>query len=292
MNDAEDILKTFKDENEKLVFNHVKVSDVREEIKSVYNGTYINPISTGIEKLDEHFNTFLGMLFLITGFPQSGKSELLRFIACNWVKSGRGKVCFFSPENETPILYTEIINSVRGNMDYKVAEDFVNEHFEILEINENNGLPEIKSMIDEMEEQSIRGYNFFIIDPMNWLTSTTYNGNGFEALRATLTFLKQFAKRTKSVVGYVEHPKTPIPNKDGSYPKANIFMVNGGTMHNNKIDGCLIMHRIKQIDNDGISVMSQSDHVIVEVAKLKFQKYLGTPNSVTLNYDWQTGNYY
>lgn len=292
MNDAQDILNEYRDQNEKLVFKHTRLSDYKEDIKRIYEGTYITPISTGLDHLDDHFNLFEGMLFLVTGFPGAGKSELLRFISCNWVKQQRGRVCVFSPESETPILITEKIASIRGGMDYKTAEHIVDENFVFLEIDENVGLPEIKAMIDEMERLNMEGCNFFIIDPMNWLTSTTYNANTFEALRATLTFLKQFAKRTKSVVGYVEHPKTPSPNKDGEYPRANIFMVNGGTMHNNKIDGCLILHRIKNKDQHGISIMSKSDPVVIEVAKLKFQKYLGTPNSVEVNYDWKTGNYY
>lgn len=223
----------------------------------------------------------------------SGKSEIIRFFAVNWTLNGNGKVCIFSPESDTPILMHEVINAIQstGTWNYDTASEFVDKYFTFLEINDNVGMPEIKSMIEEMESKEKDGFNFFIIDPMNWLTSSQYNGNTFEALRLTLTFLKQFAKRTKSVVGYVEHPKTPSPNREGEYPKANIFMVNGGTMHNNKIDACLIMHRQRSEDQYGIKTMTSSDLIVLEVAKLKMQKYLGTPDTIELNYDYRTGNY-
>jgi replicative DNA helicase len=291
MNDAESFLNEYREQNEKCVFRSSTTNDYSNELDQINNGQYIQPIRTGIDKLDHCFKFFAGMLFLITGFPQSGKSEIIRFFAVKWAMNGNGKICIFSPESDTPILIHEVIKAVQGNWSFDVAKKFVSERFIFLEITENVGMPEIKSMIDEMESKRKEGFNFFIIDPMNWLTSSQYNANTFEALRLTLTYLKQFAKRTRAVVGYVEHPKTPTPNRDGDYPKANIFMVNGGTMHNNKIDACLIMHRERNENEFGIKTMTDQDMVILEVAKLKFQKYLGTPDSVQLHYDWRSGNY-
>ena len=47
---------------------------------------------------------------------------------------------------------------------------------------------------------------------------------------------------------YVEHPKTPTPIR-GLIPKATAFSLAGGTMHFNKCDCMVVMHRIKDDEN-------------------------------------------
>jgi predicted ATP-dependent serine protease len=277
MNDFDFFSKEWSDQNKKLVFKASKASDYSDELKRIEDGTYIQPIQTGIPQVSPHFNMFYGMLVCFSGYPQAGKSEILRCISVNFVNMGYGKVCIFSPESDTPILISEVKKSFNGDIKR------VQENYTFLEIAEEVGMPEIKQMIDEMELQAKEGVKLFIIDPMNWLTSTMYTGNGFEALRLSLTYLKQFAKRTKTVVAYVEHPKTPSANKDGNYPDANVFMISGGTMHNNKCDAIIMMHRFR---TGGV------DDVVFEVAKLKFQRYLGIPEKVNIQYDWKSGMYY
>lgn len=278
MNDFDFFSEEWKKQNEKMAFKASKVSDYLPELKQINDGDYIQPIPIGIPQVAPHFNMFYGMLVCFSGYPQAGKSEILRCISVNFVNMGYGKCCIFSPESDTPLLISEVIKSFDG--DAKKVDDF----YTFLEISEEVGMPEIKQMIEEMERKAKQGHRLFIIDPMNWLTSTMYTGNGFEALRLSLTYLKQFAKRTKSIVAYVEHPKTPSPNKDGGYSDANVFMISGGVMHNNKCDAIIMMHRYK---TGGIE-----DDVVFEVAKLKFQRYLGTPEKVDIKYNWKNGMYY
>lgn len=294
MNDFEFFKKEHSAQNENLSFKGSTIEDSRDDIKAILDGTYIQPIQTGIYSLDGKFSMFYGMLLLITGFPQSGKSELSNFLACQHVINGRGKACIFSPESDSAILKTEIINTIKHilNCKWTEAKEYANERFIFLEIVDDVGMPEIKNMIEYFERLELEGFNMFIIDPMNWVTSSLYTNQGmFESLRLTLTYLKQFAKRSKSIMIYVEHPKTPIPNKDGSIPMCSVFSVNGGVMHNNKCDAVLILHRQRQIDDHGKGKSSNNDPVLLEVAKLKFQKYLGTPDNVMINFDFKTGIY-
>lgn len=297
MNDAQTFLAEYKTQNEQCHFKNTNADDYTEELGKIHDGTYIKPISTGIRRLDPHFNLFLGMLCLITGYSQSGKSELIKFITANWVLNGNGKVCIFSPESDTPILINEYIHACMNHLGQGWAEsrNLFNEYFTILEISDEIGMPDINFIIEEMSNARKSGYNFFVIDPLNWLTTTQYNANAFEAIRLTLTYLKQFAKRNseggKSVVCYVEHPKTPQPNKDGIYPKASIFSVNMGVMHNNKVDGALIIHREKKTNVFETDSMSEQDAVLIEVAKLKMQKYLGRPDTIEVSFNPETGEY-
>lgn len=294
MNDFDYFKKEHINLNANLAFQNKSIEDHKDDITAILNGDYINPINSGIKSLDPHFNMFWGMLLLVTGFPQSGKSELVNFLLSIHVCEKRGKVNIFSPESDTPILMTEITNTIKNllNCSWSNAQQYVIEWITFKEIQDSKGMPDIKDLIEDYELLSKDGYNMFIIDPMNWVTSSMYTNTGsFESLRLTLTAMKQFARKTKSIMIYVEHPKTPQPNKDGEYPKCSIFSVNGGTMHNNKVDGCLILHRQRQENMHGIAKSTESDPVICEVAKLKMQKYLGRPNSITLEYDFKTGIY-
>ena len=295
MNDFQFFKEEHQELNEQLNFIGKKVDDYEEDLQKIINKTYITPVTTGIAQLDPHFNMFMGMLFIVTGYPQSGKSEFLRFMACSYICNSRGKVAIFSPESDTPILMMDIITTIQAltKYSYQDSKKIANEYFEFIEIRDNKGMPDIQAMMDSFDDLNERGFNFFIIDPMNWVTSSLYTNQGaFESLRLTLTQLKQFAKRTKSIVAYVEHPKTPQPNREGEYPPCNIFSVNGGTMHNNKVDGAIILHRQKQEDEFGKRVSSQNDPVLCEIGKLKMQRYLGTPSNVVLKFDFKTGIYY
>lgn len=295
MNDFDNFADQWRQQNEKLNLETKRAEDYAAELEAVASGNYITPISTGLTCLDPYFNFFYGMLALFTGYGQSGKSEILKFFACVHVFMKRGRVAIFSPESETPILIDECIRTVcfLMNVDYKTGRKIVQEYFYFLVIAEEVGMPEVDDIIKESELLSKNhGVNFYTIDPMNWLTSSNYTNGMFEALRLTLTYLKQFAKRSRSIVTYVEHPKTPQMLKDGSYPPANWRMVNGGTMHFNKVDALVVMHRRKQVDPVTQSeIMSNSDDVIFDVQKLKMQRYLGHPRPVELSFNFKTGIY-
>lgn len=296
-NDFESFLQNKRTEqNEILDFVDSRLDDYKDDIKAIRDGTYIKPLSTGISGLDPMFKYHYGMLLLITGYPQSGKSELARFIMCNHVINHGDKVCMFSPESDTPILINDCSNTIHHitGMSLSEADKIVQEKFVFQEIRDSRGMPNIEQMNNHFRNLYEDGFKFFIIDPMNWVTSSLYtNANMVEALRLTLTALSQTAKRkdNKCVVAYVEHPKTPQPGKDGQIPKCTIFSTNGGAMHNNKVDGCLIAHRERYPDNQDIKISTDSDPVLLEVAKLKNQKYLGIPGSLKLHFDWKTGIY-
>lgn len=280
MNDAESfMLKELEKRNGNSNIVATTIQDYLSDLEAISRGEYIKPISTGLKSLDRAFNYFLGMLFIVSGYPQAGKGEFLRFLANNWVRFNNGKVCFFIPEDDIPLSIWDMKKT------YGFSNDYIWKHFAFLEIKDNYGMPTAEDILKESTGLTKKGFNYFVIDPMNWLTDNNALSIGYEKLRITLTDFKQFCKQTKSILAYVEHPNTPRPDRDGVYPKCTKYSVTGGLTHFKKVDGFIILHREKQLSEIGTEVMSVKDRVYVEIAKLKMQKFLGTPDTIEVGFD-------
>lgn len=292
MSDFHDFKDEWKELNDNCKIKVSKLSHYREKVELHRRRELIIPIKPPLRSLVEIFSFAWGRLYMFSGYPNSGKSEILRFLANHVALAHQCKCAAFVPEASVPVFFDEltILSRAMTHQDQSGADAYVEEYWRVLEVDE--GMPDVDELIEVMEELNKEGFRFFIIDPMNWVTSSNYTSGGFEALRLALTKLKQFAKRTDSIVTYVEHPKTPSPNRDGEYPKASVFAINGGVMHWNKCDCIVLMHRIREIDAQGNSVTSKSDQVEFEVAKMKDQKYLGYPGARTIGYKWETHEYY
>lgn len=287
MNDFDYFQKEWAKQNEKLGIKQVTIADVYEDIIKHRAGNYLVPIRTPLRSLANNFNFGKGRLTLWTGYPQSGKSEILRFLGFHYGLSQKCKVGIFTPESDTVIFLDEL--SIMAADFMSKSDDYLSENWTVLDI--QDGMPSIDDILNIMEDLVVKGHGFFIIDPMNWITSSNYTSSAFESLRLSLTQLKQFAKRTNTCVNYVEHPKTPQANRNGEYPRANTFMVNGGVMHWNKVDAVVIIHRIRNVGEYG-AISGREDKVEFEVAKQKVQRIYGYPGTVPIRYKAETFSYY
>ena len=61
-----------------------------------------------INKLDENFRWRKGFLYCFSGYPQSGKSEILNWLMILRAKNNGDKICMYSPETDT----YELINNL------------------------------------------------------------------------------------------------------------------------------------------------------------------------------------
>jgi len=101
---------------------------------------------------------------------------------------------------------------------------------------------------------------------------------------------------------YVEHPKTPAPVR-GVIPRATAFSLAGGTMHFNKVDCMVVMHRLT---DDDVQMKVKSGEILsrmlenkenhikfveFETVKMKSQRINGVLGSCIIEYDIKTGRY-
>ena len=284
-NDFNNFAQQWKKLNDESVLKAVSYQDCLPQIELHRKGELIKIVKTPLRNLDGAFSWALERLYIFSGYPNTGKTEILRFLANHYTLATGSGCAMFTPEATTAIFYDELYIMTSAIIGEANAVDHIQKHWRILEIEE--GMPNVEQLIESMNDLVDDGFKFFIIDPMNWVSTDSWEG-----LRIALTMLKQFAKQTSSIVCYVEHPKTPQANKDGNYPKVSSFLINNGVMHWNKVDCMCLVHRERMIDEFGNAVSGESDFVDFEVVKMKDQKYLGRPQTVRLRYDWRIHSYF
>ena len=309
--DFDDIL--LKDDNGNDC-KEIYVNDIRENLFDFYNEGYPLGETSHIKKLDENFRWRKGFVYCFSGYPQSGKSEILNYLMVLRAQHYGDKVVMYSPETNTSELVLNLCRSYLGknvnpNFDnictkeeMEMALSFVNDHFVFLE--NQDEMPSIKTLVKTFQRLSKKGYNNFLIDPLNWVVESNAgdSNNLYQYLKLTLTILKQFAKSSESIMVYVEHPKTPHAIK-GKIPKATAFSLAGGTMHFNKVDGMVVMHRLTDEDLEekvksgeilARMLENKEKHirfVEFETVKMKSQRLNGILGSCIIEYDIITGRY-
>ncbi len=234
-----------------------------------------------------------GFVYCFTGYPGSGKSELLYWLSVLRAKEKNIKVAGYFPEiKRKELIHTLIAMYLGQNVnkgmkyyiqcsydDYKIGKQWVHEHFTFLEY---DVMPSCQTILDDYQDMVKEGHTMFITDPFNYVAEGSFeDGRGISMyLKTALSHMKTFAQKNNVINVIVEHPKQPQSSKDGEYPKVNQFMINGGAMWNNKMD-CIV----------GVTVEFKEAQNIFETLKMKSQKYNGVRGAEKLKYDVITGRY-
>ena len=308
--DFDDVLKRDDDAKE---CKEVYVNDVRDKLDAFFQDGYELGQPSYIDKLNGIFSWRKGFLYCFSGYPQSGKSEFINYAMLLRSKHYDDKVVMYSPETNTYELITNLARAYIGKNvnpefdnvcteeEYNRGLDFIQDHFVFLENQEE--LPSVAGLLNTFERLSGKGFDCFVIDPMNWLVeSNVGETNLYNFLKVSLTNLKMFAKNYEKIVAYIEHPRTPTSVK-GKILKCNSFSLNGGVMHFNKVDCMALLHRMTKEDledklSKGDLLARQLDNldnninfVEFETVKMKSQRLNGKLGSQLLEYDFITGRF-
>ena len=307
-----DFDEVLKHSQEEQLTKEIFVNDIRDELDIFFDKGFPLGETCYIKSLDGIFSWRRGFLYCFSGYPQSGKSEMVNWQMVLRAKHYGSKILLYSPESDTKELITNLVrvylgqnvnpefSNVCSKEDYNKGLDFIHDHFVFIE-NEDE-MPSIKTLLDVFHKFGKKGYDFFVIDPLNWVVESTAENNLYNYLKLTLTSLKLFARTNNVHSIYIEHPKTPSPIK-GRIPKANAFSLAGGTMHYNKTDAMVILHRLSKEDvEEKVSKgellaklledkTEYSNFVEWETVKMKSQRLNGKLGSQVLQYDFTTGRF-
>lgn len=309
----------FKDANEVLMFSGplalrdiienaelypirglFQFSDYFPEIDAYYNRTlgYEFGASTGWTALNEIYNVMPGELTLVTGVPNSGKSEWIDALLCNLNESVGWKFALCSMENNVrqharkllekhmkkPFFDARYGESAE-RMSAKELEEgkqWLSDTFYLIRC-EDDALPNIKWVLDLARAAVLRhGVRGLVIDPYNELDhQRPPNMTETEYVSQMLTLIKRFAQHHACHVWLVAHPRQ-LQNWTGQPP--NLYDISGSAHFVNKCDNGIVIHRNRNPNAGPI------DQVQVLVRKVR-NKVVGTIGDAFLSYNRVTGEF-
>jgi twinkle protein len=279
----------------------IRVSQLLDEIKTLYTTGLDTGLSTGFKNLDDKFRVGRGKVVLITGVPQSGKSRFLSNILMLMAKLHGIKFSMFAPENRPFGTYTakmaQIYTGKRfgtpGEFD-RMTEDelyeavkWMDEHF-TYNAAPTRDLEGIKRVWKQQLESE--GTRYGVIDPFNYIARPG-NVDEHQFILKFLTELADWGAINDFTPFVVAHPtKVQLikseqhPEKDGEYPVISPYNISGSSHWYNATDFILSIWR---------SVKPEKVDFPVDVHILKAkQEELGVSNTTAqFLYDVPTGIY-
>ncbi|XP_027185306.1 twinkle homolog protein, chloroplastic/mitochondrial [Coffea eugenioides] len=270
------------------------------DIDAYYHQTlgYDLGVSTGWRALDQLYNVVPGELTVVTGVPNSGKSEWIDALLCNLNRRVGWKFAFCSMENRVrdharkllekhvrkpffDVRYGDSIERM-GVEELEEGKVWLNETFYLIRC-ENDCLPNINWVLDLARAAVLRhGINGLVIDPYNELDhQRPVSQTETEYVSQMLTKIKRFAQHHSCHVWFVAHPRQ-LHHWVGGPP--NLYDISGSAHFINKCDNGIVVHRNRDPEVGPI------DQVQVCVRKVR-NKVIGTIGEAWLSYNRVTGEY-
>lgn len=190
----------------------------------LYENGQAKGASTGIESLDNLIQIPTGMLTVVTGFPSSGKSDLVDQMCLNFALRYDWKTVYCSFEKPPELHMAQLAQKIIGKpffdgpqdrmlpeeRDY--AEQFINDHFLFMDYR-RDGPSEIEAILDIASAAVMRmGCRVLVIDPYNYLT-ISQNMRETDAISQILTKVQLWAKEHDAHVFFIAHPTKVSPDR-------------------------------------------------------------------------------
>eukprot|EP00884_Botryococcus_braunii_P004140 jgi/Botrbrau1/13727/Bobra.0356s0007.1 len=255
-------------------------------------------VSTGWASLDKYYKVVPGELTIVTGVPNSGKSEWIDALLCNLARDHGWSFAMCSMEKKVKDHARQILEKHIGKPFFdgwyaqnqpRMTEKDVQEGLAWLEDrfyvirHEDDGLPSVDWVLDLARAAVLRyGIRGLVIDPYNELDHARPSSvSETEYVSQMLSKLKRFANYNDVHVWFVAHPRQ-LRDWKGDPP--NLYDISGSAHFINKADNGLVIHRSRNRDQDPYEVQ-------ILIRKVR-NKAAGTIGDTTLRYDPRSGRYF
>ena len=271
-----------------------------DEIDRYYGLTLhaeLRGLSTGWEGVDALYRVVPGELTIVTGVPNSGKSEWVDALMCNLAHNYGWSFALCSMENKVHEHARKLIEKHTGRpffdadyaanawrmtpQDLAAGKAFLNDHFVLIR-HEDDELPSIDWVLGLARAAVMRyGIRGLLIDPYNELDHRRPNNvSETEYVSQMLTRIKRFAAHHDVHVWFVAHPRQMM-NWRGEPP--GLYDISGSAHFVNKCDNGLVVHRNR-------TDAARANEVRILVQKVR-NKVAGRIGETTLLYERASGRY-
>lgn len=264
----------------------IEVASLEHAIDLLYESGERPGLTTGWRNLDEYYTVRPGELTVISGVPNSGKSNWLDALLVNLAKEHAWSFAVFSPENQpisnhvTRLMEKFARQPFRAGPTPRMTLEKMRETREYIDFHFAFILPDDEDewTLDHVLKASLalvrrRGVRGLVIDPWNELehqrpermTETEYVGHCLKRIR-------QFARKHQVHVWLVAHPAKMIRGKNGEYPVPTMYDISGSAHFRNKADNGIVLWRDLSAHNTPIEIHVQKIR-FREVGKLGMCKF-------------------
>jgi twinkle protein len=249
--------------------------------------------STGWAGVDELYTVGAGQLTVVTGMPNSGKSEWVDALMVNLAEADRDWLfAVYSPENYPLALHLVKLVEKRARKPFstgavpRMTEDeycshaqWALEHFFWLAHTPRTPLALLDAAISYQQPGRKLGV---VLDPWNTLDHDRGGLSETDYVSRVLAEVAALVRETDAHVWLIVHPAKLQRNKDGTRPVPTPYDLAGSAHWYNKADNIVTINREQE---------ELSQLVEVRVQKIRY-KHIGHLGIATLRYDKVTGRYF
>ena len=303
--DANDVLRSLGPEVLRECIAHAQpfplagvfgVDDLSDRVRHLYQHGWEQGVSTGWDEVDRFYTVRPGEFTVVTGIPNSGKSNWLDALLVNLARDHGWNFALFSPENQPledhmarmvekfirkPFAEGPTPRMTAGELE--IGMGLVGEHFSWVLPDDDSDWT-IETLLELARELVLRkGIRGLVIDPWNELehqlpqgqSETIYIGN-------VLRHVRQFARHHGVHVWIVAHPAKLYRERDtGNYPVPTLYDISGSAHWRNKADNGVCVWR---------DFADADKAVQIHVQKVRFRQ-IGKPGLASLKYELPTATY-
>lgn len=271
------------------------VSEFENQLLTFFEGGMASGVSTGWDNIDELYTIVLGQLTVVTGIPNSGKSEWVDALTMNLALNNGWRFAVFSPENGKEVHVTKLVEkrveiTANPTSSWRMSRDtflsgasWVGDHYFFIVSDLLDEMPTLEWILEKAAAAVLRyGIKGLIIDPWNRIEKKlggTQNETDYVA--TCLAKILRFAANHDVHVWLVAHPsKQQADKKTGIIPPPSLYDIAGSAHFVNMADNGIVIHRSAGADNT----------TEVWVRKVRF-KHVGTTGTAYLQYNKDTGRF-
>lgn len=269
------------------------VDDFEPELLAYYEYGMASGVPTGWVNVDKLYTVVTGQLTVVTGIPNSGKSEWVDALSMNLAQNFGWRIAAFSPENGKEMHTIKLVEKrvqqsadpksrQRMNRDtFMAGAQWVNEHYTFIE--NTKSLPTLDWILERATDAALRyGIKGLIIDPWNRIEKKLGERQSeTDYVAESLPKILRFAANYGVHVWLVVHPKQQQKNhKTGKIEAPSLYDMAGSAHFVNMCDNGIVIHRSESMD----------EATQVYVRKVRF-KHVGRRGDTTLTYSRTTGIY-
>jgi twinkle protein len=270
-----------------------EADDYRQEVLELYRVGRARALSTGWNNLDKHMTIAEGQLSIVTGIPNSGKSEFVDAIMVNMALKYRWSFAICSFENPPAEHLSKFAEKYldapfwdgptprMSEPGLERALDWAQGYFTFIRADGDKVLTTLDWILEKAGAAVMRyGVRGVVIDPWNEIEHQRPNNmTETEYIGQSLSKIKRFAAQRGVHVWVVAHPSKIHGEAGKATPVPSLYDISGSANWANKADLGIVVYRNEETTNTDI-----------HVKKCRF-KSVGSKGVVSLSYNRLTGRY-